>query len=111
MKFGFKLAGVHFNIGLDELAFNGKAKDKEVTRQTEIIADKLSEAHKDELKAKAKSESKKLKAEAKRLKAEAKKAKKAAKAAAKAEKKAAKKAAKNRHEIPDAYKHPVEFDN
>lgn len=92
MKFGFKLAGVnfgvHFNIG--ELAFNGKAKDKEVTRQTEIIADNLSEAHKDELKAKAKSESKKLKAEAKRLKTEAKKAKKAAKIKAKAEKAAKK---------------------
>ena len=85
MKFGFKLAGVHFNIGFDELAFEAKAKDKEVTRQTEIISGKLSEAHKEELKAKAKSESKKLKAEAK-------KAKKAAKAEKKAEKeKAAKK--------------------
>lgn len=80
MKFGFKIAGIHF--GIEEIGFNGKAKDVEVTKQTEVACGLVNDIHKREVKERAKSESKKLKAEAKRLKAEAKKAKKAAKKAA-----------------------------
>lgn len=116
MKFGFKIAGIKF--GIEEIGFNGKAKDDQVTKQTEVTCDLINDIHKREVeergkksKMNAKNEAKRLKAEYKKAKAQAKAGKKAAKAAAKAEKKAAKKAAKNRHEIPDAYKHPVEFDN
>lgn len=96
MKFGFKIAGIHF--GIEEIGFNGKAKDVEVTKQTEVACGLVNDIHKREVKERGKKSKMNAKNEAKRLKAEYKKAKaqaKAEKKAAKAEKKAAKKAAHN----------------